>query len=114
MSDINREGKMYKNLYAVQIKTLGMGADDEPISIDDTSNPGQGAAAHAALMAKEDVVVMMRHQQGTSIAVIPYHAIAFAQIDMSRTEVDKPEDSTCVQSESSDNPSESSGNPSQS
>lgn len=81
--------KMYKNQYKVVVTTKG----NYTATFDDAAIAGVGAMANAALMAHQDI----RGQVGDDEIFIPANAVDHAVITFSRTEVDKPADTTCVE-----------------
>lgn len=81
--------KMFKNQYTVAVTTKG----GYTATFDDSANDGVGASANAALHAGQDIEGM----SGDDYVFIPAKAVDHAVITFSRTEVDKPEDTTCVE-----------------
>lgn len=81
--------KMYKNQYKVVVTTKGA----YTATFDDAAIAGVGAMANTALMAHQDI----RGQVGDDEIFIPAKAVDHAVITFSRTEVDKPADTTCVE-----------------
>lgn len=81
--------KMFKNQYTVAVTTKG----GYTATFSDSANDGVGAMANAALMNHQDI----RGQVGDDDIFIPAKAVDHAVITFTRTEVDKPADTTCVE-----------------
>lgn len=81
--------KMFKNQYTVAVTTQG----GYTATFSDSANDGVGASVNAALHAHQDI----QGESGDDNVFIPFEAVDHAVITFTRTEVDKPADTTCVE-----------------
>ena len=82
---------MYVNQYTVAVKTLG----GTEVTFDDSTDAGAGAAAYAALEAKQDIKANVTSNDETTLVIIPFHAVDSAAVSFTRTQAEDPADPTC-------------------
>ena len=77
-----------KAQYKVEITTMC----GETVTADDATVSGQGVAAYMALDRGMKVVV----REDGKITIVPFHAVCKADVTITSTDVEKPEDTVCV------------------
>lgn len=87
-----------------QVKVVVTTAASFSVTADDSVLAGQGTAAYGAIENHRDVIV----SNGTEKTFIPYHAIDHAVVTFTLSQVEDPEDPTCVTDDATNN---TGGNP---
>ena len=81
----------YQNSIKVEITTGG----GYSTTADDATIAGVGAVAWADLQSQKDLII----QTATGWEFVPFHAVDHAIVTMTRSEVEDPDDPTCVTDE---------------
>lgn len=84
---------MYKTTYQL---TVGDSTHSTTVFVDDAPTVGAASAALAQIKACRDVDSVIPGDNAAVVMIIPYHAIEYAMVEPTRTEVEDPTDDTCI------------------
>lgn len=86
---------MYTTLYSVTVHPI---QGDPIVFVDNGTTPGAGSAVLAQLTANKDVDSVYVDDDAVTHAIIPLHAVDYAEVTEQRTEVEYEDDNAknCV------------------